>query len=152
MVLYSLAMPPDSTCIPPPEVPAVLPVMVQLVSMTVPLTSRPAPTVAEPPVIVRPARLAVTLLSTWNTRLCPPPLIVRPATGPVIMVVKAVLLSSSGLPASVMDGTLDANVIWTPANSLARVTAPGRVRDPAVTTSEAWKAPMSMVLPRIKPR
>ena len=79
-----------------------LPLMVQSVSVAVPLLYRPPPPLAVPPLIVSPEKDAVTPASTWNTRLSPPPLTVTPAAGPVIVVTPVVSVSSSCVPARVI--------------------------------------------------
>ncbi len=138
------------------------PVVVRLVlpgTSSVPLLVRPPESVSSDSDPVTPA-------STSNTGLGPLPLTITPAAGPVIVWVPPVLLNASWPDVNA--------IVWVPVKTAgskliamgpryasARLTAPGRVRPAAVvttvpefdsTTRLVWKAPMSTVVPRIRPR
>ena len=110
---------------PPPNTPAELPLMVQSVSVVVPLLYRPPPLPSVlPPVIFNPESDAVTSSSTWKTRLLPPPSMVTPARGPVIASVPVVSLNSSWLPfrgiiCTVRNTVRSKVMVWSPPVALA---------------------------------
>ena len=87
---------------PPPLPAAVLPMIVQSVSVAVPWLYRPPPIAALPPEIVSPEIVAVTPAPICNTRPVPPPASVRPAAGPSRAIGPPVPVSRSGPAVRVM--------------------------------------------------
>ena len=81
---------------------AEFPLIVLLVSVSVPLLTTPPPTLLFPPVSVRLEIVAETLAPTSITRLALLALIVRPAAGPVMVVAPVVSLRANCIPLRVM--------------------------------------------------
>src|ERR1041384_830641 len=138
MVMVALPDSAPSLMMPPPA-PAELPVMVQLLTVSVAWSFRmppPNPELAAL-VMVRLAMVTTMLELTWNTRLVPPPLTAsRLAPGP--RMVTFLVTGSSPLVKTMVAGVASANVIVAPGGTQARAArnVPGLPSSAVLETTE----------------